>query len=125
LDDCFNQDANQLYFYNDNKQFYFYNYKGGESYLKWLFKLAPRIPFIRTEKLSFTDYLPVYIVKSKLQTLLIEFLSSLNRNFYKQEFIYKFDGNSIYSIFGEIHLEAASKALASIKYNKTQLRRKK
>ncbi len=119
------QDTNQLFFYNDHKQFYFYNYKGGESHLKWLFKLAPRIPFVRTEELFFKDYLPVYIVQSKLQTLLIEFLSSLNKNFYKQEFLYKFNGNSINSIFGEVHLEAASKALASIKYNTTHLRRKK
>ena len=118
------QDGDQLYFYNDHKQFYFYNYKGGESHLKWLFKLAPRIPFVRTE-LFFKDYLPVYIVKSKFQTLLIEFLSSLNKNFYKQEFVYKFDGSSIYSVLGEVHLETANKALTNIKYNTTQLRRKK
>jgi len=115
---------NQLFFYADTKQFYFYNYKGGESHLKWLFRLAPRIPFVNAKELYFKDYLPVYIVKSKLQTILIELLATLDSKFYKQEFTYTFNGECLCSEFGEVCLEAANKSLTKITYNTTQLRRK-
>jgi len=115
---------NKLYFYNDYKQFYFYNYQGEESHLKWLFKLAPRIPFVRSKSLFFKDYLPVYVVKSKLQTLFIELLSTLNKKSYKQEFIYSFDGEIVSSELGEVSLSRTNKLLTLITYNTTQLRRK-
>ncbi|MDF1876333.1 urea transporter [Sulfurimonas sp. SAG-AH-194-L11] len=116
--------GNELYFYNDTKQFYFYNYKGGESHLKWLFKLAPRIPFVSMYKIHFVDYLPVYLVKSKLKSSLIEFLATLNQNVYRQERSYYFDGKCINSVYGEVCLAPTNKALTLISYNKTQLRRK-
>ena len=116
--------GNKLYFYNDHKQFYFYNYQGGESHLKWLFKLAPRIPFVSGKRLFFTDYLPVYIVKSKLMTIAIELLSSVHTGFYKQAFRYQFDGTCLKSPFGEVCLEAANKALTNITYNNVKLKRR-
>jgi len=116
--------ANRLYFYSDYKQFYFYNYQGEESHLKWLFKLAPRIPFVRSQSLFFRDYLPVYIIKSKLQTLFIELLATLNKKSYKQEFLYHFDGERVSSELGEVTLSSANKLLTLITYNTTQLRRK-
>ena len=118
------EEQNQLFFYSDYKQFYFYNYKGSESHLKNLFKLAPRIPFVSSEKLHFKDYLPVYIVKSQLQTILIELASTINKEFYKQEYSYRFDGTCLKSELGEVCLEAANKALTKIEYHTTQLRRK-
>ena len=115
---------NQLYFYNDAKQFYFYNYIGEESHLKWLFKLAPRIPFVSSKDLSFVDYLPVYLVKSRVQSLGIELLCTLKQDVYKQEYHYHFDSGCIHSEFGEVCLESANKALTLISYNNTELRRK-
>ena len=116
--------GNELYFYNDTKQFYFYNYQGEESHLKWLFKLAPRIPFVSSQALNFVDYLPVYLVKSKLQSVVIELLSTLNQNIYKQEHRYYFNGRCIRSEYGKVCLESANKALTLISYNHTELRRK-
>ena len=118
------EESNHLYFYNDRKQFYFYNYKGKESHLKWLFKIAPRIPFINSMELSFRDSLPVYVVKTPWKTLLIELLSTINPKFYKQEFLYHFDGKCISSTQGEVCLETNNKALTSIKYQNIELRRK-
>ncbi|MDQ7068369.1 MAG: hypothetical protein Q9M40_10595 [Sulfurimonas sp.] len=118
------EEGNELYFYNDAKQFYFYNYKGKESHLKWLFKLAPRIPFVSSRKLNFVDTLPIYLVKTKLQSAVIEFLATLNQNIYKQERSYSFDGETIRSTYGEVSLQAANKGLILISYNSTQLRRK-
>ncbi len=117
-------EGNELYFYNDAKQFYFYNYKGKESHLKWLFKLAPRIPFVSSHKLSFVDILPIYLLKTKIQSALIEFLATLNQNIYKQERQYSFDGESISSKDGKVSLQAAHKGLTLISYNAIQLRRK-
>ncbi|MDF1878927.1 urea transporter [Sulfurimonas sp. SAG-AH-194-C20] len=116
--------GNELYFYNDAKQFYFYSYKGGESHLRWLFKLAPRIPFVSSGTINFVDYLPVYLLKGKLESAFIEFLSTINQNVYKQETEYHFDGKCISSSYGEVYLESTNKALTLISYNQTQLRRK-
>ncbi|MBA1438594.1 MAG: urea transporter [Epsilonproteobacteria bacterium] len=117
-------DENQLYFYNDYQQFYFYNYKGKESHLKMLFKIAPRIPFVSFCKVNFTDYLPLYVVKTKVEAMAREFLSMFNPNFYKEACRYTFDGKKISSKYGEVHLEPTNKALTLISYNTTQLRRK-
>ena len=115
---------NELYFYNDHKQFYFYNYKGGASHLKELFKLAPRIPFVSSQKVIFEDYLPTYLVYSKLKTALIELASTFNPNFYRYRQTYSFDGECIRSSKGKVCLQRANKALTLIAYNSTQLRRK-
>jgi hypothetical protein len=117
-------DNNRLYFYNDLKQFYFYNYSGDKnSYLTWLFITAPRIPFVSSQKISFKDYLPVYLLKSKFETIIIELISTLKKDFYKIENEYHFDGSKISSKFGEAYMEPLHKAYAKVKYNNTELRR--
>ena len=118
------ESGNQLYFYNDYKQFYFYNYKGGASHLKELFKLAPRIPFVSSQQISFDDYLPAYLLHSKFKTAFIELLATLNPDFYKHKCTYTFNGECITSSQGKVCLEAANKALTLIQYNAIQLRRK-
>ncbi|MDF1874500.1 urea transporter [Sulfurimonas sp. SAG-AH-194-I05] len=115
---------NKLYFYNDAKQFYFYTYEGKSSYLKQLFLLAPRIPFVSMQTFSFVDYLPVNLVKSKIQTLLTELLATINKEFYKEETRYSFDGKTLSSPFGSVRLDVAHKGHTEINYNNTQLRRK-
>jgi urea transporter/murein DD-endopeptidase MepM/ murein hydrolase activator NlpD len=114
---------NQLFFYNDLKQFYFYNYIGDESHLKWLFILSPRIPFVNSQDIVFKDYLPVYLVKSKMQTLFIELASTLNKELYKMEVEYEFSKNTLHSKFGSVTIEPQHKAHTNILYNNIELRR--
>jgi urea transporter/murein DD-endopeptidase MepM/ murein hydrolase activator NlpD len=114
---------NRLFFYNDLKQFYFYNYKGGDSYLKWLFILSPRIPFISSQKVIFKDFLPLYLVKGKFITVIMELLSTINKNFYKNEVEYTFENNRLISKYGFVEVDAIHKAHRLIKYNNIELRR--
>ncbi len=114
---------NRLYFYNDAKQFYFYHYHGKESHLKWLFILAPRLPFIGGKTLEFTDCLPVYLVKTPLQRLGIELVSTIHKSFYKIACSYRFDGTTLISPYGTVSLKPSQKGFETIAYNHTQLRR--
>jgi len=114
---------NKLYFYNDLTQFYFYNYIGSQSYLKQLFILAPRIPFISSQELKFIDYLPVYLLKNRFETIYIELLSSIKKDFYKMQTTYNFNGIKLSSEFGEVSLEAFHKGFTEIKYNNIKIER--
>jgi len=115
--------GNKLFFYNDLKQFYFYNYSGGDSYLKWLFILAPRIPFLNSEALVFYDYLPLYLVKKRLQRVMIELLSTINKEFYKLEVKYELQKDKIVSDYGVVEIKPQYKGHANIKYDNIELRR--
>ena len=110
---------NKLFFYNDGSMFYFYNYIGKESYLKLLFKVAPKIPFVN--KAQFKDYLPIYLLETKLKKILIEFIASFNQNVYKRKFCYNLENNSLKSEFGEVKL--AFKGFSEIRYKNIILRR--
>lgn len=114
---------NRLYFYNDAKQFYFYHYQGKASPLKWLFIVAPRLPFIGGQTLEFTDYLPVYLVKTPWQRWGIELVSTLQKSFYKIGCSYRFDGTTLTSHYGTVSLRPSQKGFETIQYNHTQLRR--
>jgi len=114
---------NRLYFYTDAMQFYFYHYEGKISYLKKLFILAPRILFINKKSVSFIDYLPVYLVKNRLQTIGIELASTINKNLYKIRQTYKYNNDSIYSQKGRVDIDFTYKGFSLIKYNTIELRR--
>jgi len=115
---------NRLYFYNDLKQFYFYNYVGDESYLKWFFILAPRIPFVSSQKVVYSDFLPLYLIKNRFKTLLIELLSAIKKEAYKKEFRYKFDGTNISSEMGLAVINRQYKGYTKMIYKDTiELRR--
>jgi len=116
------KDENRLYFYNDLKSFYFYNYEGGESYLKWLFILAPRVFFISKE-ISYSDYLPVYLLKNRFQRAVIELLSTIKKDFYKIKSEYYFNSNQIVSKYGKVTLNINQKGFTKIEYNNIQLLR--
>lgn len=115
------KDENELYFYNDSREFYFYNYHGGDSYLKWFFILAPRIPFVSGKCLVYDDYLPIYLLKSKMQQIFVELMSTVKKDFYKLKCTYKFDGTDISSEYGKASLEAMEKGYTKIEYNNIQL----
>ena len=114
---------NKLFFYNDTKQFYFYNYIGIESHLKWLFIVSPRIPFVSSKAISFVDYLPVYLLKSRTETIMIELLATFQKELYKMKVEYSFEINSIKSKFGLAKFEPQHKGHTNIKYNNIELRR--
>ena len=114
-------DENELYFYNNSREFYFYNYHGSDSYLKWFFIVAPRIPFVSGKRLVYDDYLPIYLVKSKVQQIFLELMSTIKKDFYKLKCTYEFDGISISSEYGKASLESLEKGYTKIEYNNIQL----
>jgi len=112
---------NRLFFYNDLKEFYFYNYEGGESHLKWLFILAPRTPFVHTKGVTYSDYLPVYLLQSKFKQMAIELAATVKKDVYKLEYTYFYDTHKIVSDFGVAHLSAIHKGFTNIRYNDVEL----
>ncbi len=84
-----------------------------------------KIPFKHTNKkeTTYRDYLPLYLLKSRFQTLLIELLSTLKKDIYKEEKIYHFDNSTISSIDGVVHIEALNKGFSMIKYRDIEFRR--
>ena len=113
----FTDGKNKLFFANFGF-FYFYNYIGDESYLKHLFKLAPKIPFVT--KAKYTDYLPIYLLEDRFKSMLIELLASFNKLLYKREFSYNLDNLYLYSEFGEVKF--GYKGFEEIKYNNIVLK---
>ena len=103
--------------------FYFYNYVGGDSYLKELFVLAPRFPFVHKEDIYFEDYLPINLVKNRYQTILIELLSIINKNLYKIRRRYRYIDNHILSTRGQIALSQKNKGFELIESEHFTLQR--
>lgn len=116
---------NRLYFYHDLKQFYFHNYVGEESHLKWLFKLAPRVPFVNKKEIRFKDSLPLYLLKNKIQIIFTELLSIVNKDLYRVDREYTFRENSVFSMYGHVEIDQLGKGFGFIKYNNVELRRSK
>lgn len=116
---------NRLYFYHDLKQFYFHNYVGVESHLKWLFKLAPRVPFVNKKEITFKDSLPLYLLKNKIQIIFTELLSIVNKDLYRVDRAYTFRENSVFSMYGHVEIDQLGKGFGFMKYNNVELRRSK
>jgi len=108
----------------DTTMFYFYNYIGKESYLKKLFILVPRIPFIYKSNVKFIDFLPVNLIFSKVKTVLVVLLATINKNYYKIKEKYVFDKNKIVSKNGEIELSLDKKGFEKIVYKNITLARR-
>ncbi|MCK5294198.1 MAG: M23 family metallopeptidase, partial [Arcobacteraceae bacterium] len=117
------KNKNRLFFYSDDTQFYFYNYIGNESYLKWLFILSPKFPFINKNDVLFDDYLPINLVKNKIQTIVIELSSTINKNYSKIKRGYEYKDNCIYSKNGKVELELFNKGFRIIEYQNIRLQR--
>ena len=116
--------ANKLYFHTTSTQFYFYHYEGKTSYLQWFFILAPRYPFVNKEKISFTDYLPVNLIKNRYQVLQIELLSTVNKSYAKEARIYEHNAHQIHSKGGSIALDSTQKGFGTLTFNAITLERK-
>jgi len=113
---------NKLYFFNNGYMFYFYFCEGNESYLKEIFKLLPKVPFV-SQEVRYKDYLPVYILENKLNTIVIEFLSSFNKNLYKREKIYELNKTSLKSEYGSVDFSFYKKGIEKFVFNDIELRR--
>ena len=111
------KENNRLYFYSSQKEFYFYRYQGKASYLKQFFILAPRIPFISSQTVTYTDYLPICLLKTKWEQMRIELLSTVNKELYKITSEYTFDGDTVKSKYGSISLSKHTKGLTNVKYD--------
>jgi len=117
-----NDGKNKLYFYTYGSLFYFYNYVGEKSYLKLLFKLAPRIPLVN-KQVEFNDVLPIYLLENKVKTMFIELLASFNKILYKREFGYNLDSLLLKSEFGEVKFSFYEKGFEEIKTENIVLRK--
>jgi urea transporter len=117
------EENNKLYFNSSATQFYFYHYEGRESYLKWLFILMPRIPFVRHQSIDYRDFLPVYLVYSKMKRLGIELLSIFRKDFAKVGYTYHFNSEAVTSEYGYVSLENNQKGFQTIQYNHITLKR--
>jgi hypothetical protein len=113
---------NRLYFYSYEKLFYFYNYEGDESYLKSLFKLAPKIPLIN-KNITYKDILPFEFRYQGIKLAMMEFLLSFNYKIFNQVEEYKKDNLSIKSRYGIINFSFYEKGFESIKFSDIELRR--
>ena len=116
------RENNKLYFYNTQKEFYFYSYQGTPSYLKQFFILAPRIPFVSSQTVTYTDYLPIALLKTKWEQIRIELLSMVNKELYKIPSEYTFDGKTIHSKYGSVSLTDHHKGLTAIQYDNIELK---
>jgi len=113
---------NELYFYTDERLFYFYDYKGGESYLKELFKLMPKLPLIN-KKVKYFDVLPLKFRFSLHKLIIMQLLSSINHKFFYQKVEYFKDFLKVFSKYGEVEFSFYQKGFKTIKTKKFELRR--
>ena len=114
---------NKLYFNSSATQFYFYQYEGDTSYLKYLFILAPRFPFINKTDIAFEDCLPINLVKSKMEVLWIELISTINKKFSRVPRMFVSQNNKLESEEGYVSLEAMKKGFYTIAYHDIELKR--
>jgi len=105
----------RLHFYIDEKLFYFYNYDGKKGFLKELFMLSPRIPFVNKNVL-FEDILPFFIKYSGFKRILYEFLLPFNHKIIKKKTEYKKEDLKILSEFGEVKFSFYEKGFNELRF---------
>jgi murein DD-endopeptidase MepM/ murein hydrolase activator NlpD len=113
---------NKLYFFIDNKLFYFYKYDGGNSYLKELYKIVPKIPLVNRE-VEYFDVLPLEFRFSSFKKLFMEILIPFNYSLFNKKIKYSSKSLSISSDFGEVWFSFYDKGFETIKFNNTVLKR--
>jgi len=105
--------SNRLFFYLDYKLFYFYKYEGEESYLKELFKIAPKIPLIGAEVL-YEDTLLMELRYNKLKSSFMEFLMAFNYKLFDKKEKYKKEKLKIHSKYGSVQFSFYEKGFHTI-----------
>lgn len=112
----------RLYFYLDNKLFYFYKYEGGESYLKELFKIVPKIPLINRD-IEFLDVLPLEFRYGLLKKIIIEIIIPFNYAIFNKPIRYNKEHLSLSSKYGRVDFSLYDKGFEKIEFNNTILKR--
>ncbi len=116
------KEGNRLYFFLDNKLFYFYKYEGAKSYLRELYKIAPKIPLINKE-VDYFDVLPLEFRYSSFKKIIIEMLIPFNYTIFNKPIRYTKKNLSVSSKFGEAYFSFYEKGFEKIVFNKTILKR--
>ncbi|WP_150467646.1 urea transporter [Francisella sp. SYW-9] len=115
--------GNKLYFYSDLTESYFYNYCGKDnSYLQKLFILAPKIPYINKENLSYNDYIPMDLIKSKMMTKWLSLICIFNSKYAKFLRSYTLQHSVILSVEGKVKINSKGRGFEEIKYGETILK---
>ncbi len=115
---------NRLYFYLKDKIFYFYNYEGKDSFMKEIFKIAPRIPLI-SKTVEYEDYLPLDVKLSGIQKYIVEFLAPFNFKIFLKKESYKKEKLKIVSEYGAVGFSFYHKGFDYVKIKERLYRREK
>jgi len=113
---------NRLYFYTDEKLFYFYDYQGGDSYLKEIFKLMPKVPLINKE-VEYEDILPPQFKFGLFKQIIIDLILPFNFELFAKKTRYVKRQLNISSEYGEVWFSFYEKGFSRIKTDKIELRR--
>jgi len=106
--------ANKLFFYTYAKSFYFYHYEGGESLLRELFCLAPRVPLV-ARYLPFYDILPLAVRRRKRLAEIYEYLLlSFDHKAFVRIMEYRSGQNEISSHLGRVVFEPGRRGFVAI-----------
>jgi len=106
--------ANRLFFYSWAKSFYFYHYEGGESLLRELFCLAPRVPLV-ARYLPYEDILPLTVRRRRrFAALFEELLLSFDHKAFVRPFVYRNGPKEISSQMGRVLFEPAKRGFVAI-----------
>ncbi|BCD67473.1 urea transporter [Nitratiruptor sp. YY09-18] len=114
---------NRAYFAMNEKMFYFYDYKGKESYLKHLYLIAPRIPFI-AKRVEFIDFIPLSLYAKGFKKICLEFVVSFCHRLGRFAQVYYKDRLEQKSDYGMVKFSFYNKGFEEISYGQTVLRRK-
>jgi len=107
--------ANKLFFYSWAKSFYFYHYEGGESLLRELFLVAPRVPLV-SKQARFCDILPLYLRDDGVLAKMVRYLRlSLSHKGFVQKNCYQNLSDGVSSELGEARFEPGRRGFVSIK----------
>ncbi len=118
----FHDGSNSLYFYLDYKLFYFYAYQGDESYLKELFKIAPKIPLIG-DAVNYEDTLPMELRYGRIKSSFMEFVTTFNYKLFDKKTNYKKERLQISSAYGKVTFSFHQKGFERIEGKNFTLRR--
>jgi len=108
----FTDGKNRLYFYLTPTLFYFYRYEGRESYLKLLFKTAPKIP-IFTGQIKFEDYLPLNVRFNRF-IWIMEFITSFSFKLFDKSLDFLSVNGNLTGPIGKVELNWESKGFRKI-----------
>ena len=111
---------NRLYFYLYEKFFYFYELDGEGGYLKEIFKLTPKIPFINKE-VKYCDYLPLDIITVGIKKYILEFLLSFNHQIFNKPVEYEKKPLEVVSKFGKVTFSFYEKGFKTIEFKNKKL----